>query len=155
MAGVLQGKLIGVKVNGSYIRCQTDATLTLTVNTTEDDPCKPTEEEATNAAAWITRTVDTKDWNVSVTAKSFADVLAGFLDNSDIAALMIEGDPNVEMTFQTIRTTDYDYSSIFVYEGTGILTSFTHNAPEAGQSTYDLEISGNGALTFEETPVTT
>ncbi len=152
---VLQGKLIGVKVNGEYIRCQTDATLNIVINTSEDEPCKPTEDQATNAAAWITRTVDTKDWNVSVTAKSFADEVSGMIDNSDIAALMIEGDPNVEMTFQTIRTTDYNYASIFVYEGTGILTSFTQNAPEAGQATYDLEISGNGALTFEETPITT
>jgi len=152
---VLQGKLIGVKVNGNFIRCQTDATLNIIINTTEDEPCKPTEEQSTNEAAWITRTVDTKDWNVSVTAKSFADAVSGFIDNSDIATLMVVGDPNVEMTFQTIRTTDYNYASIFVYEGTGILTSFTQNAPEEGQATYDLEISGNGALTFEETPITT
>jgi hypothetical protein len=155
MAGVLQGKLVGVKVNGSYIRCQTDATLTITTNVTDDDPCKPTETDTTNSASWVTHSIDTKAWTVSVTAKAFADTVAGLLDNSDIAALMITGDPSVEMTFQTIQTTDYDYASIFVYEGTGTLISFTHNAPVAGESTYDLEITGNGALTFEETPVTT
>lgn len=153
MAGVLLGKLIGVKINGSYIRCQTDATLTITTNVTDDDPCKPTEQETTGGASWVTHSIDTKAWNVSVTAKAFADQAAGLLDNSDIAALMI-GNPSVEMTFQTIQTTDYDYASIFVYEGTGTLTSFTHNAPVAGESTYDMEITGNGALTFEETPVT-
>lgn len=155
MAGVLQGKLIGVKINGSFLRCQTDATLTINVNVTEDDPCKPTESDSTNGASWTTHSVDTKDWSVSVTAKTFADVSAGLLDNGDIAGLMIDGNPSVEMTFQTIQTTDYDYSSIFLYEGTGTLTSFNLNAPVDGESTYDLEITGNGALTYTETPVTT
>lgn len=155
MAGAIQGKLIGVKLNGTYIRCQTDATLTITANTTDTDPCKPSEDEATNSASWITHSIDSKAWTVSVTAKAFADQLAGAIDNSDIAALMITGDPSVEMTFQTIKTTDYDHDNIFVYEGTGTLTSFTHNAPSTGESTYDLEITGNGALTYTETPVTT
>lgn len=154
MAGELQGKLIGVKINGSYIRCQTDATLSITQDVTDNDPCKPTEEEATNGASWAGHTAGTKSWTISVTAKTFADVAAGTLDNSDIAALMITGDNSVEVTFQTIRTTDYAFASVFLYEGTGTLTSFTHNAPVDGDSTYDLEITGNGALTFEETPVT-
>jgi len=154
MAGVLPGKLIGVKVNGTSIRCQTDATLAITVNTTDDDPCKPTEADTTNGASWTTHTVSTKGWTVSVTAKAFADQVTGVLDNSDIAALMITGDPSIEMTFQTIKTTDYDFAKTFIYEGTGTLTSFTHNAPIDGESTYDLEITGNGALTYAEATVT-
>lgn len=155
MAGVLQGKLIGVTIGGVYIRCQTDATLAITTNVTDTDPCKPSEQDATNAASWVTHSIDSKAWTVSVTAKAFADQLAGVIDNSDIAALMITGNPSVDITFQTIRTTDYDYAEIFVYEGTGTLTSFTHNAPATGESTYDLEITGNGGLTYTETPVTT
>ena len=154
MAGALQGKLIGVKVNGTYIRCQTDGTLAITVNTTDDDPCKPTETETTNGSSWTTHTVGSKGWTISVTGKTFADVLTGFIDNSEIAGLMITGDPSVEVTFQTIKTTDYDYTNVFVYEGTGTLTSFTQNAPIEGDATYDLEITGNGALTYTETPVT-
>ena len=155
MAGALQGKLIGVKLNGVYVRCQTDATLTITSNTTDTDPCKPGEDESTNASSWVTHSVDSKAWTLSVTAKSFADIQAGVLDNNDVAALMITGNPEVEITFQTIRTTDYDHDAIFVYEGTGTLTSFTVNAPSTGESTYDIEVTGNGALTFTETPVTT
>ena len=154
MAGVLQGKLIGVKIGGSYLRCQTDATLAITVDTTDDDPCKPSESDSTNGASWVTHTVSTKKWTVSVTAKAFVDQVTGVIDNSDIAALMITGDPSVEMTFQTIKTTDYDYTKTFIYEGTGTLTSFTVNAPIAGESTYDVEITGNGALTYAETAVT-
>lgn len=155
MAGVLPGKLIGVKVNGSYIRCQTDATLTITTNVTDDDPCKPSETESYKGGNWTTHTLDTRTWTVSVSAKTFADQVSGQIDNSDIAALLITGDPSVEMTFQTIQTSDYDFPAIFIYEGTGTLTSFTHNAPTAGDSTYDLEITGNGAITFTETPITT
>ncbi len=155
MAGAIQGKLIGVKVNGTYLRCQTDGTLTITTNTTDTDPCKPSEEEATNAASWVTHSIDSKAWTISATAKTFADVAAGVIDNSELANLMIVGTPSVEVTFQTIRTTDYDFDEIWVYEGTGTITSFTINAPGAGESTYDIEITGNGALTYTETPVTT
>ena len=154
MAGELQGKLIGVKINDTYIRCQTDATLTITQDVTDDDPCKPTEADTTNGASWVSHTAGTKSWTVSVTAKAFADVAAGLIDNSDIAGLMITGDNSVEVTFQTIKTSDYSFASVFLYEGTGTLTSFTHNAPVDGASTYDLEITGNGALTYTETPVT-
>ena len=153
MAGALQGKLIGVKIEGDYIRCQTDGTLAITVNTTDDDACKPTETDTTNGASWTTHSVDSKAWTVSVTGKTFADSVTGAIDNSGIAALML-GNPSVEMTFQTIKTTDYDFPNIFVWEGTGTLTSFTQNAPIDGDATYDLEITGNGALTYTETPVT-
>lgn len=155
MAGAIQGKLIGVKINGTYIRCQTDATLAITANTTDSDPCKPSEDEATNAASWVTHSVDSKAWTVSVTAKTFADDVAGVIDNTEIANLMITGTPEVEVTFQTIKTTDYDHASIWVYEGTATITSFTVNGPGSGESTYDLELTGNGALTYTETPVTT
>lgn len=154
MAGTLPGKLIGVKVNGTYIRCQTDATLTITIETTDDEPCKPTEADTTNGASWGSHSVGTKNWNVSVTGKTFADTVAGFIDNSAIAGLMITGDPSVEITFQTIKTTDYDFDKTFIYEGTGTLSSFTQNAPIDGDATYDLEVTGNGALTYTEATVT-
>lgn len=153
--GALQGKLLGVKVNGVFVRCQTDATLNININVTDDEPCKPTETDTTNGTSWTTHTVDSKDWSLSVTAKAFADVEAGIFDNSDIAELMTVGNPSVEAVFQTIQTTDYNHPAVFLYEGTGTLTSFSHNAPSDGESTYDLEITGNGALTFTKTPVTT
>lgn len=154
MAGAVPGKLISMKIGGVPIRCQTDINLTITVNTTDNDPCKPTEAEATNGALWITKTIDTKEWSVSGTAKTFADITAGSIDNSDITALML-ADPTVEVIITTTQTTDYAFPKVFVYEGTGIITSFTLNGAQSGESTYDIEISGNGELTYTESPVTT
>lgn len=148
MAGVLQGKLIGVRVNGSNIRCQTDATLAITIDTTDNGDCKPLEAQSTNSNSWITHTVSTKKWTISVSAKSFVDQVTGALDNGDIALMLTAGTPEVEIVFQTTRTVDYDFDHIFIYEGTGTITSFTQNAPIFGQSTYDLEVTGNGALTY-------
>lgn len=155
MAGALPGKLISMKIGGVQIRCQTDITLNIVVNTTDNDPCKPSEEEAANGASqWVTRTIDTKEWSASATAKTFADVTAGFIDNGDITALML-ADPTVEVTIGTTQTTDYNFPELWVYEGTGILTNFTLNGAQAGESTYDIEISGSGELTYTATPFTT
>lgn len=148
MAGVLQGKLIEVRVNGSNVRCQTDSTLSITIDTSDDDACKPTEADSTNGSSWITHNVTTKKWTISVSAKAFADQVSGRIDNSDIVNMLTTGTPNVEITFQTTRTLDYDFNNIFLYEGSGTITSFTHNAPISGESTYDLEVIGNGALTY-------
>lgn len=154
MAGALQGKLLGVKINGNYIRCQTDATLAIAISTSDEEGCKPTETEATNSQSWGTNKVNSKSWTLSVTAKTFADVVSGTVSNSEIANAMITGTPSVEVSFQTIKTSDYSFPNIFIYEGTGTLTSFTVNAPIEGNGTYDLEITGNGALTYTEIPVT-
>ncbi len=154
MAGALPGKLISMKIGGVAIRCQTDITLTMTNNLTDNDLCKPSETELANGSNWITRTYDSSEWSVSATAKTFADITAGFIDNSDITNLML-GNPTVEVTIATTQTVDYNFPQLFVYEGTGILTSYTLNGAQAGESTYDIEISGSGALTFTETPFTT
>jgi hypothetical protein len=152
MANSLPGKLLKVTVNGLVLRCQTDATLTLTANLTEDDACKPENDDADAGASWITRTVDSKDWTISFSAKAFADNIAG--SNIDLVPLWINGDLSVEVQFLTNPSqTTYPYG--FVIEGSGIMNSLTFNAPVAGSATYDTEISGNGPLTYTPVPVTT
>lgn len=155
MAGVLQGKLISVSIDENPIRCQMDATLNINQEVSDNEPCKPTAAESTNGAAWTTHTVSSKSWTISVTAKTFADVLNGFLNQNDIADLMISGTPSVNVVFETTQTTDYDHPYIWMYEGVGTLTSFTINAPQDGESTYDFEITGNGAIQKTETQITT
>lgn len=154
MAGVLQGKLISVSINDNPIRCQMDATLGITQEITENEPCKPTATETTDGAGWTTHTTASRSWTITVTAKTFADVLNGFLDQNDIADLMIAGTSSVNVVFETTRTLDYDHDTIWMYEGVGTLTSFTINAPQDGESTWDFEITGNGAIQKTETPIT-
>lgn len=153
MAGILPGKLMTTTVNGTALRCQVDATLTISVNVTENESCKPSAEDAYLANAWVTQSIDNKSWEITVSAKAYADAIE--MSNSDIGELLTTGSPIVQVTFMTTQTTDYDYDEVFVYSGEAIITNYTLNGPQTGDGTYDLTFTGNGPLTLTRTPVTT
>lgn len=154
MANELPGKLLGVTVDGQFINCQIDATLTITNNFTESTPCKPSSEEAYKSPQTVKRTVDSRDWTLTYSAKQFADAVAA--NQNTIAQKMLAGgNPYVQVTFQTTQTTDYDFPITFVYEGEGVIQDVTLNAPQDGDATHDGTIVANGDLTFTEVPVTT
>lgn len=152
MAGSIQGKLLAVTVNGTKLRCQTDGTLTLTANLTEEDPCKPDDDTPIEEAGWVTRSVDSRDWSIAVSAKSFLDTIQA--NGSDMAELFVNGDLEVEAEFLSTPG-QHDFPEDIVYSGSALISSLTLNAPVSGGSTYDLELSGNGPLAFTRIPVTT
>lgn len=153
MADVLQGKLIGVTVNGEFVDCQVDATLNLAVATEETDPCKPAPGESSADASWAKPTVGTRSGTVDFSIKSFA-TSTGF-NQADISNLIINGDATVEWQFMTIQTTDYSHDEAWVYSGSGILTSQSINAPSTGESTSDTSIVMVDKPTLVRTHVTT
>lgn len=154
MAGErLSGKLLSVTIDGDFVQCQTDATLSITTNTSESAACKPMPGESTTGSIWLTNNVDSKTWEITLTAASFADAVQ--MNNADIADKLITGTPIAQVQFATTQTTDYAYDQILVYSGEGIITNFTMNAPADGESTYDVTIIGNGPLTSTRTNVTT
>lgn len=153
MAGqVLQGGVIGVTINGNEIQCEIDATLNITINTTETDPCKPLAAEPYKSSRWVDTSVDSKGWNVTFSAKAFADAVE--MNNLDIVDLLVSGDPIVQIQFYTKQHPDYDYDEIAVFAGEGVMNDFTWNAPGTGESTYDVTVTGKGAPTFTRTTVT-
>lgn len=151
--GVIPGKLMQMKLNGSWVRCQMDISLNITQDITDDEACKPTETDTYKGGAWNTNTKGNRGWTASLSGKVFADVAAGTITNDDISTLLIDGDSDVEVIIQSMQTTDYDFAAILLYEGTGSITSFTLNGPSDGDATWDIEITGNGALTYTKTPV--
>lgn len=154
MAGqVLQGSLQAVTINGNRVQCEIDATLNVTTNTTETDPCKPLSTDAYKAARWVDTSVDSKAWTIDFSAKAFADAVE--INNLDILDLLVNGDNVVQVEFNTTQTTDYDFDEVATFSGEGILSDFSWNNPSAGESTYDVTITGKGAPTFTRTPITT
>lgn len=154
MANSVPGKIIGVRVGGVWLNCQTDATLNLTVNVSEEDPCKPDGDALTteNSIPWVERTADSRDWSIDFSAKLMRDSLASANDPADIAGLIIDGTVNAEVEFATADNQTYsDYD--FVYSGSGIITNFTLNAPASGAATQDATVTGNGPLTRAVVPV--
>ena len=146
------GSIIGVRFGGVWLRCQTDATLNLTVNVTEEDACKPDAEDAISGdIPWVERSVDSRDWNIDFSQNLMRNSLAA--SNPDIAQYIIDGEVEVEVEFMTRpgqEKSDYD----FIYSGSGIITGFTLNAPATGTATTDSTVVGNGPLTYEKIPVT-
>lgn len=152
---VLQGKLIGVSVDGEFPDCQTDATLTLTVNTEETDPCKPAPGESSSSADWVKPTVSSKTGTLDFSAKAWASS-SGY-NQSDIAEKIINGDAKVEWQFMTIQTTDFNenHEEAWVFSGDGILTSLAITGAAAGEATYDTSILLYDKPTLVRTPITT
>jgi len=146
------GSIIGVRFGGVWLSCQTDATLNLTVNVTEEDSCKPDEgDSVAGDISWVERSVDSRDWSIDFSQNLMRNSLAA--SNPDIGNLIIDGDVEVEVEFMSRPgqvKSDYD----FVYSGSGIITGFTMNGPATGTATTDTTVVGNGPLAYEKVLVT-
>lgn len=152
----VQGSIIGVRVNDSWIRCQTDATLNMTKNLTTPDPCKPMPGESTADGKWNSPVVETKEWSIDFSAKTFADNVIDGASLGFMADAFLDSDEPVEVIFQTNdELTDYNHPITFLYTGQGIISSLVVNAPGTGESTYDTTITGVGPIVKSEVPVTT
>lgn len=150
-----QGKIWQVKVGDKVIKCQTDATLNATVNTSENDPCKPTGELGDDIT-WLTYNEDSRGWEISFSGQAFADSITDPLTQADFLELFCSGDIKVEVDFYTNTSVKgFDGTQVITYSGEGLMTSISLNAPTAGVATYDVTIQGNGALTSSRVPYTT
>lgn len=151
------GKLIGVRINGQWVDCQTDAKLNITVKTTDDTLCKPDGDALTpdNSIPWQTRTADSRDWNVTYSSQMLHDSLKGTNNGQNILKLLLDG--NVYITDMEFATATGQTASAedMIISGACIITSFTLNAPEAGAATFDNTLTGNGPLTYSFPPITT
>lgn len=151
----LQGKLLYLRVDGAELDCQTDITLNMTANTTDDEGCKPSSTDTGNDNLWITRSVSSKEWDGSVTAKTIiADIAANTTNISQLAGKFITGTNNVEVAVQVNSGHDeFGEPQSFVFTGGAIMNGLTLNGPFEGDSTGDVTFVSNGAPTWVQTPV--
>ncbi len=150
----LPGRLLGVTLDSVYYKCQTNADLTMTAATTSDDTCKPDQGVGADPIGWVTKTVDSKDWTVTFSAKAFADGLSA--SGNSLSRFFINSDLSCLMHFMTNPNQgDGIISTDVLYTGQGLLTNLKLNAPEKGSASYDATITGNGPLTITEADRTT
>lgn len=145
----LEGRLIGIRINGSYYNCQTAGDLTLGASLTKNPICKPLPN-GNSAIVWETSTVDSKNWQITFSGQSFLDSLTGYKNNNDLISFFVNSNLQVTVDFMTsaVLTDSEGYDNDFLFEGQGILSGLKLNAPAAGGSTYDVTIIGNGTPTF-------
>lgn len=147
MAGqVLPGSVMGITINGKEIKCELESVLSITINSSETEPCKPSSAENYKGASWTDATIDSKSWEITFSAKAFADEVE--FNNLDVIDLLVNGDPIVEVQYYTKNHPDYDFDQIATFTGTGILSLDDWTSPTEGESTYSGTIVGKGAPTF-------
>ena len=147
---VIPGKLLLVKMGDDFFNCQQDASLSITYNLTQEDPCKPDPSEPYKGFSWQTSTTDSATWEISFTLKA-TDANANN-QNSLLNQLVNTGN-SVEISFETSDASGTGLEFASVFEGDGLISSFTWNAPANGESTVDVTVTGNGDPSFATVPV--
>lgn len=148
----IPGKLIVVSIGDNPLDCQQDATLNITYNLTQDPACKPDPADTYTGLSWQTSTTDSAAWDISFTLNATDTDQNN--QNSLLDALINTGN-DVEIAFETSSANGTGLEFASVFEGEGLISAFTWNAPSEGVSTVDITVTGNGEPTFTTVPATT
>lgn len=150
----IEGKVVGVKVEDRFLRCQADATLNVTINTEADEECKPLDYVDDNVTStggsvtWADNTATTAEWTCDVNAGMFYDTVVGEIDFLD----EVINKDNVVFSVQFVIPSKGVGTSARYFEGDATLTSIALNAPTAGKASQDLSFQGKGKPTWTEIP---
>jgi len=150
----IPGNIIGVQLGSNWLQCQAEASLNMTLNTSEEALCKVLDDDSDDAP-WKTHTADSREWSIDVNQSLLKDSFATLNNGVNLGKLFIDGD--VEITSILFRTkTDQKFAdNDMIYEGAAILTKFSISAPATGANTTSATFLGNGALTYSFPPKTT
>ena len=147
------GRLLRVKFNDKYIKCQLDATLTFTNNYEEEESCKPEDETLISDGDWVTRVLESQDHSLSVNSRLFLDALEGAaLTQADLVALNIAGDVYGEAEFMTTPGQHNEANDLIITLPV-VISSIELAAPGTGRATSSYEFQGNGKPTQSLIPV--
>jgi hypothetical protein len=154
--GKLTGNIFGFMKDGDWFDCQAEATLNILANVSEDAPCKVLDgSPGSGKAPWVTRTVDSRDWNGTLNANLLRDSLTTAKADIDVASLIINGNMEVDALYFRTAIGQEESDVDVVYSGPAIITNFSLTAGSTGAATTSTTFSGNGPLTEVKTPVTT
>ena len=115
--------------------CETNATLSMTQNTTSVS-CK-----SAAAGGWESAVATTKSWEVTCEALMQDDDAKTEGEFVDLSELFITGPNDVSLSIG-------DATTIGTWTGKAICTSLTLNAPDGDSATYSATFTGVGALTY-------
>ena len=140
---IFQGQLVGLKVNGLALVCNTDVTVNMTRNLTENPVCKPLSTDTYTEGGFSTNSIGSTTGTVTGSALAVADLVADpatQLKDSDIMDLFLTN-PRVEAEVATTLVANYPYATVRVYTFPGILSDISWNNPSDASSTTDFTIS--------------
>lgn len=150
----IEGKVVGVKVNDKFLRCQADATLNITINTEQDEECKDLDyvgndvSGTSGSLTWEDSSISTVTWSIDLNAGMFYDTISGEVDFVD----EVVNKDNVVFSVQFVIPSKGNGTSAKYFEGDAVLTSLSLNAPTTGKATQDLSFTGKGKPTWTKVP---
>jgi hypothetical protein len=157
MAQRIEGKAIGITVDGVRLDCQADMTLTITVDTETDDPCKEWEEDGglvTSTVSWGDPSASQINWEATGSSAMLIESVGAGANNDgylDLFGKVINGsNPYVDIEILVPALNATTEGRLFT--GSGILTNLALNAPVTGKGTQDFTITGKGKPTWEDVP---
>lgn len=152
MASVV-GKLLRVKFDDKYIKCQLDSTLNFTNTFEEEEECKPEGTELVTDGTWVKRVLETQDSSITVNTRLFLDALGGAsLTALDLVKLNIDGNVYGEAEFLSSPGQHSEANNVLIVLPV-VLSSIELSSPNAGRATSTIDLQGNGKPTFSMLPV--
>lgn len=149
---VIPGKLIVVTSGDVAFDCQQDASLSITYELSQEEPCKPDPTETYRGFSWQTSTTDSASWEITFTLKA-TDATQN--NQNSLLNQLINTGNELSLAFETSSAVGAGLTVASIFEGDGLISSFSWNAPSTGESTVDVTVSGNGEPTFTTVPATT
>lgn len=151
----ISGKLLRLKFNDKYIKCQLDASVSLNNTFDEEADCKPEGTDLVSTSSYVTRILESQDTTVSTSYRLFLDALDGAaLTQSDLIQLNIDGDVYGEVEFLTTPGQHNEPNNL-VLTIPVVISSIGLEAPATGRASGTIEFLGNGKPTQSLLPVTT
>ncbi|WP_293933139.1 hypothetical protein [Sphingobacterium sp. UBA6645] len=149
----LAGKLLRVKFNDKYIKCQLDASLNFTNTFDEEGECKPEETTEVAEGTWVTRVLESQDHSITVNYRLFLDALGGAsIGQADLVQLNIDGQVYGEAEWLTTPGQHSEANNQVIVLPV-VISTLGLEAPATGRANGTLELLGNGKPTQSILPV--
>lgn len=149
---IFQGQIVGIVIDGNELACNTDVTVSLTKNLTEDPACKPLSTDAYTEGGWVRQSITSKTGTITGTALSVADVVTGaVITDADILDLFLTTD-RIEVVVRTTPVTNYQYQTVRTLTATCIINEISWNNPSDATSSSDFTFTIDGEPTYDSVP---
>lgn len=139
---IKKGKNLRVKVDGKYVACATDCTLSISANvSTLDTDHKDVDE---SSPAWEVQEVKTKSWSVSVSA--LYSVATSETNKQSSEALLDLVGNTTELSFDEVTKNGTTQTSTVKYHGSAVCTDAKATGTNGQNASITAEFKGSGVL---------
>lgn len=152
----VEGKLISVVADDVAMGCQQDITINFNINTETDEPCKPILAgtdgvSASKAVSWANPYATEISWDATFNAALLIETVTSNPNYIDLVDKLVNKS-EVEVTIEVLIPTMGTGTIGKKFEGIGIMSGLSLNAPTSGKANQDVTVTGKGKPTWTDVP---